>query len=164
MAKIFLLEDDSSLVQQAKQALTGRGYQFEQIDLLQAYVKDRLTTLQYWQGLGITPKDLVVLDINFKQKGVNYNGLEVLEFIDSAKTQRQLLGLEKVLMATSMKDQLNSFDVRGTRTQPPVLSVYGMEKATNAKHEVTGIYATDLCDKVARIYSGQETPLNLETP
>ena len=157
MVKIFLMEDDPNLVQQAKQALTGRGYQFQLVDLLQAYVKSEQATVQYWQELGIKPEDLVILDLNFKQQGVNYSGLQVLDFIDTAKGQGKLLGLEKVLVATNMKAQLDSPDI----LLKDNVIIYGMEKTTNAKHEVNPMgYAANLCDKVNRIYRGQEEQLN----
>lgn len=160
MEKIFLLEDDPRLVEEARIALTDKGYTFQEVDLSKAYnAGNKLQTEQYWIGLGITSQDLVILDLNFKQKGVNYSGIEVLRFIDESKGK--LEGLERVLVATSMKQQLNSPDVCLTRNTPPALSVYGMEKATDAKREVKLMdYGTGLGNTVDRIYQGTERPLN----
>src|SRR3989338_614120 len=131
--RIFLAEDEGNLIEQAKQELEmiydanevqikvalgrfgttqefERRYEFISVDLPKAREGG------YWNTLGIEAADLVVLDLNFKnyvnpetnvRTPLSFSGKEVLRTLQQEKKRGNLVGLERVLVATSMKAEVD---------------------------------------------------------
>ncbi len=149
--RIIIVEDDQKLVAEATPLLIVRGYQPFHTKLAET------NTLKYWQQVNPTPTDLVVMDLNFKLAGMSFSGLTVLNLLNREKQRGQLCGLEQVLVATSLKQQLNS---PGICLDLTAYRVYGLEKAMGPNNQVVGSYAHSLVDTIDQIYAGKAKQLN----
>ncbi len=151
-SRIFVMEDEKELITEARGALSPE-YQVGEVDVSQA------NNLGYWQGLGIMPEDLVVLDLNLREP--TYSGLDVLRRLEDGKRRGNLPGLDKVLVATSIRGQVNPANPSGDIALTTGFDVYGLEKGVDASGRITPAgYGASLADKVESIYAGSDTPLN----
>lgn len=148
MGKIFIAEDEKDLIMEAEGAFSTEEYQIYEVDLEQA------NKPEYWESIDITKDDLVVLDLNFKMA---YSGLDTLRLLETEKEKGHLAGLERVLVATSLKQQIDSPDVAFVNG----FDVYGLEKGVDASRQVdVAAYGNCLLSKVKSIYSGSEKAVN----
>ncbi len=177
--RILLVEDEGNLIEQAKQELEliydqypvqvsdgrgkfrttmefGRRYEFIQTKLPR--VKDHL----YWRELGVGAEDLVVLDLNFKNYvdpdtrqriALSFSGKDVLRVLDADKKRGGLPGLERVLIATSMKAEVDPKQVSPDIALLDGFKVYGLEKAIGQNGQIMG-YGRSLAEKIHQIYEG----------
>ena len=150
--RIIMVEDDQRLVAEATPRLIVGGYTPFNTKL------EETNTIEYWKKVNPTKDDLVVMDLNFKLAGVNFSGLTVLNLLNREKQRGQLPGLEQVLVATSLKQQLNSPDICLDLT---AYRVYGLEKAMGPNNQVvSGSYANSLVDTIDKVYAGTARQLN----
>ena len=150
--RIIMVEDDQRLVAEATPRLIVGGYTPFNTKL------EETNTIEYWKKVNPTKDDLVVMDLNFKLAGVNFSGLTVLNLLNREKQRGQLPGLEQVLVATSLKRQLDSPDICLDLT---AYRVYGLEKAVGPNNQVvSGSYANSLVDTIDKVYAGTARQLN----
>jgi len=150
--RIIMVEDDQRLVAEATPRLIVGGYTPFNTKL------EETNTIEYWKKVNPTKDDLVVMDLNFKLAGVNFSGLTVLNLLNREKQKGQIPGLEQVLVATSLKRQLDSPDICLDLT---AYRVYGLEKAVGPNNQVvSGSYANSLVDTIDKVYAGTARQLN----
>ena len=155
--RILLVEDDNNLAEQAMQMLQKESYEPLRVQIEYAM------EFSEWQSYGITPRDLVVLDLNFKIAGVKYSGKDVLKVLENGKQRGILPGLEKILIATSMKAEVDPRQV-----SPDIafiderIKMYGLEKGVNQTTRMVDSqgYAVSLLAAIHEIYQGQRSILN----
>ncbi len=177
--RIYLAEDEGNLIEQAKQELEmiydqykvevkdklgrfrttqefGRRYDFIQVDL------PRSREGAYWSSLGIEAEDLVVLDLNFKnyvnpetkvRTPLSFSGKEVLRTLEQGKKKGSLAGLEQVLVATSMKAEVDPKHVSPDLAFVEGFKVYGLEKAVDQTGRIID-YGRSLAYMIHQIYEG----------
>ncbi len=177
--RIFLVEDEGNLIEQARQELEliydkssvqipdgkgkfrttmefGRRYDFLQAELPQT------NNGLYWRGLEIGREDLIVLDLNFKnyinpitreKTHLSFSGKEVLRVLEQEKKIAQLPGLERVLIATSMRAEVDPKQVSPDIALVDGFNVYGLEKAVGPNGQIIG-YGRSLAEKIHQIYEG----------
>ena len=145
MRRIFLLEDDQNLVAQAQAAL-ATAYQFNEVLLSEG------NSVLYWTSLGLTANDLPVLDLNLKS---GYSGKDVLRLLEREKRKGTLNGLEQVVVATSMKQEISPGSVNPDIALLDGFKVYGLEKGKEG-----GSYGSSLAAIIETIYAGIAKPLN----
>ena len=150
--RIIMVEDDQRLVAEATPRLIVGGYTPFNTKL------EETNTIEYWKKVNPTKDDLVVMDLNFKLAGANFSGLTVLNLLNREKQKGQIPGLEQVLVATSLKRQLDSPDICLDLT---AYRVYGLEKAVGPNNQVvSGSYANSLVDTIDKVYAGTARQLN----
>ncbi|GEM_PF-1462042 len=177
--RIFLAEDEGNLIEQAKQELEmiydenevqikvapgrfrttqefERRYEFIAVDL------PRAREGGYWNTLSIEAADLVVLDLNFKnyvnpetnvRTPLSFSGKEVLRTLEQEKKRGNLVGLERVLVATSMKAEVDPKHVSVDIAFVEGFKVYGLEKAMDQTGRIVD-YGRSLAYKIHQIYEG----------
>src|SRR3989338_1080337 len=150
--RIIMVEDDQRLVAEATPRLIVGVYTPLHTKL------EETNTIEYWKKVNPTKDDLVVMDLNFKLAGVNFSVLTVLNLLNREKQRGQIPGLEQVLVATSLKRQLDSPDICLDLT---AYRVYGLEKAVGPNNQVvSGSYANSLVDTIDKVYAGTARQLN----
>ena len=155
IAKLYLVEDSKSLIEQAHAAFQGGGYVVVEVDLQKA------NTSKYWRGVRIKPHDLIILDLNLEESGLRYSGLDVLKLFEYEKNQqRTLRGLEQVLVATSVRHQVDPEYVFPEIALAIGFTIYGLEKGVDPVTDKVTNYGKSLRDMVERIYAHQAIPLN----
>ncbi len=158
--RIILCEDDRTLLSEAQVMLTTRGYTPFIAKLSNIFAID------YWKRANLTTDDLIVMDLNFKdytdsktleKVTLNYSGLNVLTLLNKEKSQ--LPGLEQVLVATSLRNQLTSPDLCLDIDQ---FRVYGLEKAVSGDRKTVNIqsYGQALVATIDAIYAHKVKPIN----
>ena len=180
--RIIMVEDGQRLVAEATPRLIVGGYTPFNTKL------EETNTIEYWKKVNPTKDDLVVMDLNFKLAGVNFSGLTVLNLLNREKQKGQIPGLEQVLVATSLKRQLDSPDIcldltayrvyglekvwvekslKQQLNSPDICldltayRVYGLEKAVGPNNQVvSGSYANSLVDTIDKVYAGTARQLN----
>ncbi len=155
--RIFIVEDDMQLASQAYNSLASAGYEPIRIDL--KYAND----ISEWSGQQIQHTDLVILDLNFKLIGVNYSGKDILRLLEQGKKTNVLVGLEQILIATSMRGEVDPRQV-----SPEIafiderIAMYGLEKGVNQLTRAVDpqTYGQSVLQAVNEIYRGTRTVLN----
>lgn len=155
--RILIVEDDIALADQAMMLLRNAAYDPCSLDVT------KVMELDYWKSCQITSQDLVVLDLNFRLADVRYSGKEVLRVLEQGKKAGDLQQLEQILVATSMKSEVDPKQV-----SPDIafiderIKMYGLEKGV---HPITRLvdlqgYGTSLLTTIKEIYQGKRTVLN----
>jgi len=189
-SKIFIVEDDNTLIQDAQNVLDMQYKDYlssnklggitHEIKLKYDFIPLELPKaldVTYWQDLGITTQDCVVLDLHYGNymdpntktfQRIPFNGRDVLLMLAMNKENgRGLADLERVLIATSLPLEVNPEHVHPDIALISGFDVYGLEKGKNKKDEVVG-YGKSLLDRLDAIYEPfllsedeRVTPLNI---
>ena len=159
--RIILCEDDRALLGEAQVMLITKGYTPFIAKL------SNIFTIDYWKRMSPTKDDLIVMDLNFKdytdsktgqRVTLNYSGLDILKLLNKEQ-KTQLPGLEQVLVATSLKNQLTSpylcLDIGNFK-------LYDLEKAVSGDRKTINVrsYGQALVDKIDAIYAKTAKPIN----
>jgi hypothetical protein len=154
-----MVDDDRGTKAEALVELQGRGYDF--VDLALERTKD----LTYWQEQGLTPNDLVCLDLKFI--GYDFSGQDVFVKLQQGKKRGLLPGLEQVLVQTHLKAEVDPRQTSMWFATASEFKVYGCEKAVKATagaHRERVVdpvpYALGLADTIDEIYRGTRPMLN----
>ena len=138
----------------------------------------------YWTSLDVSPEDLVVLDLNLTgafpkdiEPKQRYGGKDTLKLLQELKNEGRLSGLEKVLVATSIKGEVDPRRAQVDFLECEGFDVYGMEKGVQEAVSRTSEFGTGaipssklvavpsayklaLVRTVQAIYEGDIEPLN----
>ncbi len=96
LPRVYIVEDDSRLISEAQ--VSGRGH-YEVVGVAISQSDDPT----YWDGLDLQPDDTVVVDLNLR---ADHSGYDVLSLLEREKAAHHLSGLENVLVATSLREQV----------------------------------------------------------
>lgn len=148
---VYIVEDDPRLISEAQ--VSGHG-RYEVIGVPVSQSNDPT----YWQALDLQAGDTLVIDLNLR---ADHSGYDVLSLLEREKAARRLGGLENVLVATSLREQVELKKVDPRIGLLRGFRVYGLEKGTDVRRNVdVQRYGTSLLDMIDRIYCGEEAPLN----
>ncbi len=160
--RIYLVEDDKALIQEAQRHLPDNYYVVD-VPLGEA------SKGEYWRTLALTPQDLPVIDLNLRQQ---YNGKAILQLLQREKRAGRLSGLERVLVATAIREDLQpGYD--GIISSVKAYRIYGLAKDMKAVPTVqrngrvinredvdVRTYGYLLKVMVEKIYGGIAVPIN----
>lgn len=151
LPRVYIVEDDPRLIPEAQ--VSGRGrYEVVGVSIPQS------NDPTYWHGCDLQPKDTVVVDLNLR---AGHSGYDVLSLLAKEKAAAHLSGLENVLVATSLREQVEPEKVDPRIGLLRGFKVYGLEKSTDARRSVdVQRYGASLVDMIDRISRGEDSPLN----
>lgn len=158
---IYFVDDDFSLYNAAVPPLVSKGYVCAYTDIRE------VNTLEYWVQLGITPLDLIVLDLNFSMAhdeagqslDIPYSGVTVMRLLSkNAGEGKPLAALSRVLVASSHGRLLTS----PVFTQEKNIHVYTITKGIDPSTGQGSVqqYAELIPSLVERIYDNIIMPVN----